>query len=204
MKISELYQPTFESSLLAVEPDVQKQAEEDHLKEVILANCGDALAVMKQIDKSLYRGMSGLRVKPFTGMPPVDRIPTTSDPKVQQAVDEILRAGGFNALRSNSIFCSSDIRQAKIYGHVFMILPYNGFDFTWSDTVHDLYDTPLHDFIRDSKKKLDPEKFLKVHGYHNDDFEKALKSGNEIMIHGKYIALPMSVNYNLINDLMRK
>lgn len=203
MKISELY--TFEDATMAMAAPttiVRDTAEEDEqLKIQILDNCRDALAIMKQTKKTLYRGMSGRRLIAFTAIPRSDRQPTTSDPKVQEMMDDILRAGGINALRSNSIFCSGDIQQAKVYGHVYVVFPYDGFEFSWSEVVHDLYDTKVYKQLL-TAKTINPEKFLARYGYRGDGFDEALKSGNEILIHGKYVAVPLARNFKVINDLL--
>lgn len=80
----------------------------------------------------LFRGIKGdkptfFRAKPVTGRNPMD-----SNKKFQAMYDRILKMAGFKALRSNSIFTSSDYHKAAEYGEVYVIFPANGSSFSWS------------------------------------------------------------------------
>lgn len=46
---------------------------------------------------------------------------------------------GFNARRSNSLFCTSDYNQASDYGTPYVVFPVNGFSFTYWDNCKDLF-----------------------------------------------------------------
>lgn len=67
-----------------------------------------------------------------------DRKPQLTDLSTSNKIDELLSISGFKALRSNSTFTTSSLRTAGSYGHPYMIFPWDGFSFTWSDKLRDL------------------------------------------------------------------
>lgn len=110
--------------------------------------CSEFLAVMRKTKLPLYRGVYTSK-DTFYGVPRTNRSTKDSSPTFQIAFDGILKSKGFTALRSNSIFCTSNLEQASGYGDVFLIFPVNGFTFTWSQTRDDVaidYDD-LHQFL---------------------------------------------------------
>jgi hypothetical protein len=110
-------------------------------------NCSEYLSSVQQTHKFLFRGQDDALQPIFVAYPRPDRKPRNSDPEAQKLMDGYLKALGFKALRSNSIFTSTDYRQATEYGDVFAIFPKNGFSFTWS-TEHD-------DFIMNDASDID-------------------------------------------------
>jgi len=109
-------------------------------------NCSDFLKVAKQTKKLLYRGQDDASLPIFVGYPRADREPKDSNKAAQALADKYLTMLGFKALRSNSLFCTSNFGQADGYGNVYAIFPKNGFHYTWS-TEHD-------DLVIDSVSQL--------------------------------------------------
>lgn len=101
-------------------------------------NCGEFLTAARAANKLLFRGQSDSEHPVFVGYPRENRRPKDSSAEAQQLFDQYLSALGFKALRSNSIFTSSDDIQAGNYGTVYAIFPKDGFSFTWSTKETDL------------------------------------------------------------------
>ena len=126
----------------------QSGIDEDLLKyfSYIEENCGEYLTAVKASGgKILFRGQRVDDKPVFVGRPESNREPRDSEPELQKEIDGYLRKAGFTALRSNSIFTTSDYKQAKGYGDVYAIFPKNSFSFTWStqhaDIVLDEFET---------------------------------------------------------------
>jgi len=99
-------------------------------------NCDEFLKSAIAENKFLYRGQNDAKSLIFVGYPRDNREPKDSNLDAQKLMDKYLKLKGFKALRSNSIFTSSDYMQASNFGKVYAIFPKNGFTFTWS-TKHD-------------------------------------------------------------------
>ena len=86
-------------------------------------DCKQYLDIVKQAGNFLYRGEGG-------GPPPMvlassrqNRAPRDSSRTVQQYFDQCLKQLGFTALRSNSIFATSDYDHAEKFGDPYAIFP---------------------------------------------------------------------------------
>jgi hypothetical protein len=99
-------------------------------------NCSQFLTSVAASGKFLFRGQADALLPVFVANPRPDRKPKDSNPAAQELFDNYLTIMGFKALRSNSIFTTSNYGQALQYGIVYAIFPKNGFDFSWS-TEHD-------------------------------------------------------------------
>jgi hypothetical protein len=104
-----------------------------------LSDCSESIAAMQQSRSFLYRGMTDNMPDIFIGRPWGKRKPKDTSTDVQKEIDKLFKLAGFTALRSNSIFCSGSIGQARDYGNPYIIFPINGFSFTWSPKMYDLY-----------------------------------------------------------------
>jgi hypothetical protein len=95
-----------------------------------------------------------------------------------------LKEAGFEALRSNSLFCTGDIRRAEDYGEPYVIFPKNGFKFTWSWKNVDY-------FSRDDAyyNRMNADEFIRYEGLSNINLNGAIVSGNAVLIKGKFIAI---------------
>jgi hypothetical protein len=135
----------------------------------------------------------------FIGESPKSRVPKDSPTKLQTLIDGMLLAQNFKAVRSNSIFCSPSPSTVVQYGKRHMIFPIDPFDFTYSDILNDLYED-FHDSdilqARRSVENLGSEKasrrFVQEWQFEQDNYEAALNSGNEVYVHGKFVAVNAS------------
>lgn len=146
-----------------VNPGQKKQFVPSNTKEeftytTFLNNCSESIAAMKQAGSFLYRGLTA-DYDIFLGKPRNNRKAMDSDKDVQKEVDKLFIMSGFTALRSNSIFCSGRLGVAKSYGHAFIIFPINGFTFTWSPKITDLYSHELNRVTEPSDLYFDTEHF---------------------------------------------
>lgn len=101
-------------------------------------HCSEFLKAVHETGKFLYRGQMDESLPVFVGNPRTGRQTTDSDPKAQALLDKYFTLMGFKALRSNSIFTTSDEHHASGYGKIYAIFPKNGFSFTWSTEHNDL------------------------------------------------------------------
>lgn len=157
----------------------------------IMTNCSDYLRIMQDTHSPLYRGMSS-DINAFIGEIN-HRSKTNLGPRLTQIINNKIHELGLVANRTNSIFTSGNHWMASEYGSdTYAIFPFNTSKFTWSPSsadlnisIQDVFDTQDIDDILDE----DLKEFLKRVKFNNNDFSKALKSGHEIYIHGKYVAI---------------
>lgn len=121
----------------------------NELSNLLIKDCSKALHAFKETGKFLYRGIKNPPSGLFLGKSRDNRQPIDSSAEIQQAVDTILSNAGASAIRSNSIFCTSNDSIAIDYGSPFFIIPKDNVNFTWSNKVKDLYqmmsDFGIHD-----------------------------------------------------------
>ena len=99
------------------------------LWQLLETECSDFIPVMQSAQKVIYRGVSSVE-SVFEGRSREDRTPKDSNKQVSAAFDQALSELGVKALRSNSIYTTSNENFASTYGwNVYMIFPKNGFDF---------------------------------------------------------------------------
>jgi hypothetical protein len=173
----------------------------NHVIPLVQQHCTQSLHAMRETGKYLYRGIKQSPPLVFLGQSRNNRNPSASPGQFQRNVDAAFNMAGFKALRSNSIFVSSSISEAKNYSYegVYLIFPVDGFSFTWSPRISDLYIDEYNIFDDYTKRTLffreddaSPEllkEFLERSLYRNTDFTSAIESTNEIMISGKYYAI---------------
>lgn len=143
--------------------------------------CSEALEAFKTSGKLLYRGVraddNGESPLAFLGMPRDDRRASDTSQKVHELLTKMFTTSGLKANRANSIFCSANRSQATGYGDaVYIIIPKNGFDFSWSPKYRDFYSdfiedigNSLGDFKRKFEKGAGGEKEVQV--YNNTGME---------------------------------
>lgn len=154
----------------------------------IETNCSDILKVYRKYKNVFYHGdKKNLKNKIFKT--PINRIPVDTEPKMQKEIDYRLKAAGFIALRSNSVFATSSFGDAWTYGSVsgslYVIFPLNGFDWTTSNKLSDFY----YDLVDSGFGYEVEDNFVKKYRFQNTNIATPLKNGNEIYIHGRYILL---------------
>ena len=163
----------------------------------IETHCSEVVEDYRHVKQCLFRGMKA-RGFAFIDSSPTNRIPRDTKISIQKKVDDKLQKEGFKALRSNSIFCTSDFSEARAYPHYsntrnpYIIFPINGFDYTFSFTYSDF----LKDFrwygynsLEDAIDDLTPKEFVRRGSYSRTGLRAALNSGHEVMIHGNYVAI---------------
>lgn len=119
----------------------------DKYLKLVERDCSQALAAMTQSERFLYRGLKDKRSpqgpietpNAFRGAPHANRKSKDTFPALQIDVDNLLKKAGFAALRSNSIFVTSDPNQASEYGELYLVFPVDGFNMLWSPKYDDFY-----------------------------------------------------------------
>jgi hypothetical protein len=168
-----------------------EEHEIEQYKQLILANCSEAVAAMKAAKNYCFRGIKGEYPYALHGKSRIDRRPTDTSEEISNLLDTGLLKSGFTALRSNSIFCASRAITASMYGKVYMIFPFNGFKCTYNIKYDDFFTDFVSEANRDEMNnfKIDTQSssFADDHGF-SDNFTQALASGHEIMITGEYYA----------------
>lgn len=181
------------------------------LKKYIDQHCSRYLNDMQTMHRLIFRGIPKQELIPFVGHSENNRKPRDTKITFQRAIDSKLKAAGFKALRSNSIFVTVDHIKARNYGNLFAIFPFDSCNFTWSTEYSDLSTDlgiqrnasfPADDrtvaFIKD---KDNVTQFIQDYGFRNDDFKAAIKYPMEIYINGTYVAVPFTKEYApLIDD----
>jgi hypothetical protein len=171
--------------------------------EYIDENCSEFLTALKGTETFLYRGLDPKFSKTplFKTQSPINRNPTGQSQPQQAMLDLFLKTSGFTALRTNSILCTTAESQAREFGLIYIIFPINGFSFTWSKKIPDIgsskilanelyncYSVKKYS-IKNIPSREESDKFINDFGFKNNNLSEALLSGNEIAIHGEYIAI---------------
>ena len=131
-------------------------------KNTIEPNCSEALREFRSIKKVLYRGIRNAPAYEFIAKSREDRLPLDSSRASQDLFDEILIKLGMSAIRSNSIFSTTNISQASNYGRLYVIIPVNGFNFTY--TKEDDFHIHLDELVSAKKIKKIKQLITKVGG----------------------------------------
>ncbi|MCS7316835.1 MAG: hypothetical protein NZZ41_00735 [Candidatus Dojkabacteria bacterium] len=122
-----------ESSYHDLSLDTQKD-----VIELLKKDCKYILYFYKKHKKVFYRGMKNNEafvVKKYRK----ERFFKNMNKDLSDLIDEALNELGKKAKRINSIFVTTKYLQAKQYGNVFIIFPKDGFHFTFSKSVYDLF-----------------------------------------------------------------
>lgn len=187
--------------------------------------CSVSLLDFKKTGELLYRGIeTKTKYDIFIGQNRDKRNTIESwSQRYAYLFDNILKYYHFDALRLNSIFCNSSSGNSEIYGKLYIIFPINGFSFTWSKLFTNVnaktYFTSLKysdteiadDIVRKNNFNYDSliqnkdfihlaKEIKKLGSFSNKNFKQALKSANDIWIHGKYIAFYKNEYYGMIRN----
>jgi len=193
------------------------------LVQTIKKECSQALKAFKYTHKVLFRGVKkGKTNTPaYVGRSWNERKTMNSSEEGQRIFDYALQKMGISALRSNSIFTTSDSNQAGGYGNLYIIIPKNGFQFSWAihepdmvmDDVSILYKEAAVDVIMDNIDKLveagkmadDASGYEWQEVLHLEGYEKSieyLKDAKYPAAALKKITLDKLIDYNHIkNDI---
>lgn len=155
---------------------------------LVKTECSDAWDAYHRTNKLLCRGVKNAHnISMFHGLTRNSRNPMSTSRGEQDHIDMALKKYGFTALRSNSIYCTADEGDAKSYGELFIIFPKNGFDFTWSPVIGDLYLDMRRSGIANATT-MSYEEIIEQFQFRKDRFDEALDSYHEILIKGEYYA----------------
>lgn len=105
-----------------------------------------------------------------------DRKPRDSSIELHNEADEYFFKKFGIKFRSQSIFCTGDIQSAKKYGKVAKIKPIGDSQICWSPKCFDLIE-------KEDFHWMTTEEFILENEYQIGNLDKAIESGNEIMIH---------------------
>lgn len=147
------------------------------LPDIIEKECSDILKIYRSTGKYLYRGEADAKMNTVykAGIHP-ERIPVQMDPSTHTKFKKAMIATGFKAHRGNSIFTTGDVGIASTWGKTFIILPTNGFDFTWFDYNQKPIDgyvyNEIDNFGRSRGYKL---AYKRMEGYGLDGIKERLK-----------------------------
>ncbi|MCS7316832.1 MAG: hypothetical protein NZZ41_00720 [Candidatus Dojkabacteria bacterium] len=110
----------------------------DEILDILKKDCSEIISIYKRNNKFFYRGEKKdyfFYKKTF----PQNRRPRDTNIKIHNIIEETLSYLGFKARRSNSVFVISEPVVSSSYGRNYIFFPKNGFSFTWSSTIYDLY-----------------------------------------------------------------
>ena len=134
----------------------------------------------------MFRGMKNKPRGIFIQDVRNDRNPRNMKLEVHEAADEWFHDRfGFKA-RSEAVFVSGELADAKSYGKAYAVFPIGEFKYVWSPDVGDLF------ILLHSTRPADVEEELNGAGYMDTQLKHAISSGLEIMVQcKKYYAIPM-------------
>lgn len=162
-------------------------------------HCSTFLEAMYESEKFLYRGLPSVHDY-FLASSPTNRSSMGLE-ELSRYLDYYLKSDHFSALRTNSICCNSDREYIGRmgFGRIYFIFPLNGFTFHWSPEVKDAGSSYfLAQFLRD-KGQREKILFNNKFKFTNKNLSEALLKGNEIAIHGNYIAISYKHSDDVFN-----
>jgi len=178
----------------------------------IKEHCGKSLRAMKLTMKCLFRGVSNVesQMKPmFIGSNQNNRSPTHSSIPGQKQFDEYLMKLNIKALRSNSIFATSNLDMARSYGIAYAVFPFDNCSFAWSRNTRDqvIYPEDMKKFRtsvfdKNDTMKDELKRFQDYYAIDDSDFQGALRSGHALWFTGKYAAIEWKKNQEAIDELI--
>ena len=118
--------------------ELSTQMSKDAVKvlDYIMKNCGDYELGMLRTGKFLYRGTQDNEAagrSAFIGNSRENRRPKDSSSKASEQFNHCLKELGIEALRSNSIFTTSDLTRTGSFGDPYIIFPLNSAKFSWTN-----------------------------------------------------------------------
>lgn len=119
----------------AIADNMKKQSTQfGPLVQTIQKECSQVLKSYKYTGKVLFRGLKNTKSNSpaYIGRSWNERKTLNSSPEGQKLFDYVMEKMGISALRRNSIFTTTDANQAEGYGNLYVIIPKNGFQFSWA------------------------------------------------------------------------
>ena len=167
---------------------------------IIKKNCSEYL---KEVGKNvLIRGIQSsndvLSLAEITNRAPKDTYEGVHDYMV-----DFYKKENIKARRDNSLFCTGIKNTALEYGNLFVVFPYNGYDYSYLEGIKDFTRSPLYSAINTGVRLSKPvdEQIklfdLKPMVIKTDNILHAMQNGFEICLRApKYICIKLDV-YNL-------
>jgi hypothetical protein len=188
------------------------------LKHLIERKCSDILKIYKDEEKVFYRGLRS-KESYIIDNSPIYRQPVDTPLNIHDVVEDKLKSAGFKARRSNSIFVTSIAGLAKEFssraGNIFIVFPFNGFEFTTSELFDDFTNSAYTLFtpgpnstklnVDDFYLKIldmDPKYFVDKYQFQNTNISSPLQNGHEVYIHGKYLLVNNELFPNFIEKFL--
>lgn len=170
----------------------------------IKLNCSDFLKIREKSKRFLYRGMNSVPdifiSQSRDSRSAIDG-PTSS--RYKRLADFYMKNMGITALRGNSTFCNSKLRDSENYGKIFFMFPINGFSFTYSKKLTgssaEAYEYPTPD--SGERAPLIPEdltplqlnilsrQFIYDNQIKTNNLAWPLVNGYDVWIRGRFIAV---------------
>jgi hypothetical protein len=167
--------------------------------------CAPYIEVLKHTDGApLFRGYKGSRFTNVEGFnviePNLNRVPVDTPRVLHDALNQSFkRAFGFPY--RNGVFASSSYDDARYYGPVYAVFPIGELHYIWSKQISDLYvqldKTFDFETLESSKQSLINAVASIADAYQNNELDKAIQTGHEVMLNNKCI---MIQNYGMIKD----
>lgn len=178
------------------EPEEQIAFIKEHLD--LETECSQILSVYRQTNQFLYRGMRN-RPAIFKSGIRDDRKPVEMPNHIHSLLIKAYQQAGVAAHRGNSIFATPDEKIADDWGDAYIILPTNGFKFSWFTTINDgeypwdklqrvVYDATSkgYQILKNSEKavlSMIVDELLEL-GLRQDNLPAAITSWSEVLITG--------------------
>lgn len=126
-----------------------------------------------------------------------NRGPKDTSVEVHDKLVELMSGLGLTAHRGNSLFMSSDFNNVhEEYGRPFIVFPVDGFKYTWSPRVKDVFAEMERTYqLNQTIANLDPDSlndikwFEQHYAFQDSNLAGALQSGHEVMVAGEYYAV---------------
>jgi len=199
---------SYESS---VKPIALNENEDDKVADAIRDNCSQYLNMIDPLKHVLFRGIKLRDTFPAFSVTGTRENRTAIDiPRdLHNQFIEIIKTKGLTANRDNSWFGTGEVDQADYYGEVYVAFPTDGFHYTWSPEISDLFGF-ISDYIYGDDKQetdfaMEEARQIARKSYRGDDgsLAKAIESGYEIMFTSPRVILVEDTFYsNSVRDLL--
>lgn len=156
-------------------PDIQEQYK---IIKILENECQEIINIYRKNKKFFYRGVRS-NYTFFKKHYAKQRKPMNMDKNLSDLIDDALLEMGKKAKRDNSVFVTSSQSHALSYGNLYIFFPKNGFHFTYSKKINDLF-LDFRKIYDDVRFNRDDIVFFKNLPYQiktsRNDFFKSLKT----------------------------
>jgi hypothetical protein len=190
----------------------------DKIISLIERDCSESISYYKHAKLKLYRGFGDKTISKIVKLTsPENRVSRSINYSNDtfNLINQALKMLNFKCKRNNSVSCISDPIHARKYtvkssmfggrSPLCVTFPCNGFDFLWSSKFKDFGSASIKcinlNYDINNIDLNDAKKIVRDCGFRDDDFISALKSRNEIAIHGEYYAINFKYS-DIINKFL--